>query len=166
MGEYENLLRQYKHIPVVECELYENTGLLGAYRNGHVLLDKHQQTNSKKVVVYEEFMHHEATTGIILDENRIENKKQENYTRQLTYKHFLGWETIIYCWNMGFTYYHEVAEFLNITEEFIIEAIEFYKSKYGTMYKHKDYYIFLGSVIEIYKEDTSNQLYDAHYFSA
>ncbi|MBC6133489.1 toxin [Listeria booriae] len=158
--EHEYLIDYYSEIPVIECDLYADTGLYGAYRNGHILLEKRQSIRDKKIIVMEEIQHHKSSVGTIIDETNINNKKQENFARNLVYDNFITIATIIHCHNQGFVYYYEVAEYLNLPEEFIQDAVEYYRLKYGAIYKTDGYTLYFGSAIEICNEDIGCHLYD------
>ncbi|EAD5408020.1 toxin, partial [Listeria monocytogenes] len=49
----------------------------------------------------------------------------------------------------GFTDYYEVADFLEVTEEFLKHSIEYYKSKYGNTVECNGYVIIFRSSIQI-----------------
>ncbi|EPC7956082.1 ImmA/IrrE family metallo-endopeptidase, partial [Listeria monocytogenes] len=49
----------------------------------------------------------------------------------------------------GCTEYYEVADFLEVTEEFLKHSIEYYKSKYGNTVECNGYVIIFRSSIQI-----------------
>ncbi|EAG4643017.1 hypothetical protein C5754_15330, partial [Listeria monocytogenes] len=61
---------------------------------------------------------------------------------------------------LGITTYYEASIFLNVTEQFLLEAIENFREKYGLMYNTGKYIINFGPTIQIFKEDNSSYAYD------
>lgn len=148
MDEYENLLNEYsKEVDIVETNLFEKVGLYGVYRNGIIFLEHSLNLTEKKAILIEEYNHFKKTVGIIIDESIIDNAKQENLARRLTYEHLLPLESIIRCYYDGLVYYHEVAEYLNIPEELLIEAVNYYKSTRGILFQYHNYLLVFGNTI-------------------
>lgn len=154
MDEYEIILNEYsKEVDIVETNLYERIGLYGVYRNGIIFLEHSLNLTEKKAILIEEYNHFKKTVGIILDENIIENAKQENLARRLTYERLLPLESIITCYYDGFIYYHEVAEHLSISEELLIEAVNYYKATMGIVFHFRNYMIVFGNTITVQKKE-------------
>ncbi|EAE1669503.1 toxin [Listeria monocytogenes] len=149
-----------KQIPILECDLYKNTNRYGIYADGHILLERHMNSRNKKVILIEEYLHSKHTEGNILDETDINNKKQENFVRRKNYELLFSSECIIRAYNLGFTYYHDVADYFDLPETFIRDAIKHYEQLYGEMWEVGEYIIFLGNYIEVFKKDTLKNIYD------
>ena len=148
MDEYENLLNDYsKEVDIVETNLFEKVGLYGVYRNGIIFLEHSLNITEKKAILIEEYNHFKKTVGIIIDESIIDNAKQENLARRLTYERLLPLESIIRCYYDGLVYYHEVAEYLNIPEELLFEAVNYYKSTRGILFQYHNYLLVFGNTI-------------------
>lgn len=141
-----------KTLPIYECNLLQNTGRYGLYSKGHILIEQRMNDKSKKVVIMEEYLHSKHTIGNILDESDIRNKKQENFVRRKNYELLFSWKSIVTAFNMGFTYYHDVAEYFDLPEDFIREAVEHYKSTHELLWDVGEYVIFLGNYMEVYKK--------------
>lgn len=154
MDEYENLLNEYsKEVDIVETNLFEKVGLYGVYRNGIIFLEHSLNITEKKEILIEEYNHFQKTVGIILDENPIDNAKQENLARRLTYERLLPLESIINCYYDGLIYYHEVADHLSISEELLIEAVNYYKATMGIVFHFRNYMIVFGNTITVQKKE-------------
>lgn len=149
-----------KSVPILECDLYKNTGLEGLYADGHILLEKKMNTKNKKVVLMEEYHHSAYSHGNILDEKPINNKKQENFVRRKNFEALFTSSMIIEGYKMGFNSFHEVADYYELPESFIRDAIEHYQNKHGLMWDCGQNLIYLGNGIEIFKKDTSKIIYD------
>lgn len=135
---YENLLREYSKIPVIEVDL--QYGFKGLYRNGKIAIKKNLNNIEKGCILAEELGHHFKTIGNILDQTKISNVKQEKTARLWAYAKVLPVASFIDAYNHGCTNRFEVAEFLNVTEEFLQEALDRYIEKYGN-------YIYQGDIL-------------------
>lgn len=76
--------------------------------------------------------HHETSLGNILNQQDITNIKQERKARIWAYDKLINLFGIIRAYNAGCRTSYEMAECLDVTEEFLNEALQTYKSKYGT----------------------------------
>lgn len=137
---YEKLLEECNTIaPVIECDLLNNTGYEGLYRNGFILIEKSLPITKKIEILIEEKGHHLTSIGDIRDENIIENSKQETKARSYAYEQLLTLDTLIDLRTCGLTEYWQFADELNVTPEFIHNALDHIKSKYGTLFTYDDY---------------------------
>jgi hypothetical protein len=140
--KYDKLLIKYqKTVKIKERPL--KYGLKGLYKDGKVIIDSNIETDSEKAcILCEELGHHYTTHGDILDQSDIRNVKQEIRARAWAYKRLVGIVDLINAYRHGVKGRYELAEFLNVPEWFLLEAIEYYKGKYGTCYKIDNYIIF------------------------
>lgn len=58
------------------------------------------------------------------------------------YNRMIGLMGIVRAYEAGCQNQHEIAEFLNVTEEYLLECIECYRDKYGTMKSIDNYTIY------------------------
>ena len=157
MTRYESLLAESKRENITVHENFNLTGtrIQGLYCDGSVALSNELNTSAEKAcVLAEELGHYYTTTGDILDQNNIENRKQEQKARTWAYNRLIGLMGIINSYKAGCRNSTEIAEYLNVTEEFLSEAIERYRSKYGTYTTIDNYVIFFEprlGVLEIQK---------------
>ena len=78
---YEELLRE-ESIPVTEIDMSAIPHLKGLYCDGAIGIDKNIETNTEKAcVLAEELGHHYTSTGNILDQSSVANRKQEQKAR-------------------------------------------------------------------------------------
>lgn len=107
----------------------------------------------KKCVLAEELGHYHTTAGNILDQSEPGNRKQELRARLWAHNKLIGLSGLIRAYLHGCQSIFELAEYLGVTEEFVLEAVSFYKSKYGNCARHDRYLIFFEplSVLEIYQ---------------
>lgn len=86
------------------------------------------------------------------DEETIMDKKQEIFARRKGYEELIPLDDIIACFYLGLREYFEVAEFLEVTEEFLRHTVTHYAEKYGPMYDYGGYFINFGNSIDVYKK--------------
>lgn len=89
----------------------------------------------------EELGHHYTSVGNILDITDIQNRKPERQARLWAYNKRIGLRGLIRSFDNGCRSCHEIAEFLDVTEEFLSECIECYRDKYGIGTTLDNYYI-------------------------
>ncbi|MFR3729128.1 ImmA/IrrE family metallo-endopeptidase [Lacrimispora sp.] len=142
--EYEELLTEadLNGIYVIEDLEFESqaSGLI----NGDVIgLNKRLSTYSEKTcVLSEELGHYHTSVGNILDQTSEGNRKQEYKARLWAYNKMITIEKLISAKEAGCRNRYEIAEHLNVTEPFLQDAIDCYRSKYGLGFQKGEYIIF------------------------
>jgi len=133
MYKYEKLLDEAHKSNVSVDENFRFKGKTsGLYIDGNIALSDKLDTNAAKAcVLAEELGHHHTSAGNILDLSDSGNRKQEHQARLWAYDHQIGLNNIIKAYEHGCRNRYEVAEYLEITEEFLEEAIIIYREKYG-----------------------------------
>lgn len=130
---YEQMLEyaNNKDIEIINMDFKGN--LKGLYADSLIALDSNLETESeKRCILAEELGHYHHSSGIILDQKLQPSTKQEIQARGWAYKHLVPFKEIIKAYKEAYVCnYHELAEFLDITEEFLLSAMEYYKAKYG-----------------------------------
>lgn len=94
----------------------------------------------KHCVLAEELGHFHTTVGDITDLKDRRNYKQELTARRWGYNRTIGLLGIIQAYEYGCMSVYEISEFLNVTETYLREALNWYRSKYG-VYTQVDNYI-------------------------
>jgi len=112
-------------------------------------------TVGKAGILAEELGHYHTSSGNILDQSDIRNRKQELRARQWGYHKLIPLSAIVQAHKAMVKGRHEIAEFLGVTEEFLQAAIDRYTEKYGLWAKADDRHMVcfdpLG-VLEIFPE--------------
>ena len=103
----------------------------GRIKNNKIYLRQDMSHANKKCVLAEELGHHYTTVGNILDQSDAGNRKQEYQARIWAYDRLVGLTGIIDCYKAGCQTISEMAEYLEVTEQFLREALERYRQKYG-----------------------------------
>lgn len=79
----------------------------------------------------EEIAHDALNAGDITDLSVTTNRKQEMKARMLAYDIRIGLSGIVACCRYGCRSRYEMAKLLGVSEEFLAEALEHYRRKYG-----------------------------------
>ena len=122
LSDSENLIVKEKDIPGYGGRIYIN----------RIAINRALPTQAEKsCVLAEEIGHHCTSSGDILDQTDIMNRKQEYRARFYGYNLKIGLTGLIRAYEAGCRNLFEMADFLDATEEYLKEAIQCYKSKYG-----------------------------------
>lgn len=130
MSRYEQLLAENEHIKIKDTHSLPD-GYSGFYKDGIILIDKDLSETRKAEVLFEELAHHKLTYGNILDQSEFNNRKFENYARRYGYEAALPLHIIVEAHNYGISNLYELAEYVQLSEEYIAEILKHYKNKYG-----------------------------------
>lgn len=131
MTNYELLIDEAfdKGLSVKEKPLYGSDGRIKGRR---IAIRQDIGTQREKAcVLAEELGHHYTSSGNILDQTRTEHVKQEQRARMWAYNKQIGLVGIIDAYKRDCRNLHEMADYLDVTEEFLRDALEAYRSKYG-----------------------------------
>lgn len=117
------------------CSLITKEKPLRAYdgriKGDRIAIRKNLPTVQKKCVLAEELGHYYTSSGDIIDQSNVSNRKQEYRARCWAYEKLVSLHGIISAYESGCRSAFDMSEYLDVTEEFFIEAMESYRSKYG-----------------------------------
>lgn len=138
MSNYENLisLAHSKGINVIESDLGIDKPF-GKCIGNLIIINNRVNECEKLCVLYEELGHFNLTVGDITEQSDLNNRKQESIARRWSYEKLISPEDIINAIISGIDNIYDLAEILNVTEDFLIQSIEHYKKKYGIYYVGK-----------------------------
>lgn len=139
---YEQLLTvaDQEGLLVKEHSLINHDGLISGRR---IAIRRNIETQAgKSCVLAEEIGHHCTSSGDILDQTDIMHRKQEYRARFYGYNLKIGLSGLIRAYEAGCRNIFEMAEFLDATEEYLREAIQCYRSKYGICVAVDNYIIY------------------------
>lgn len=136
-------------LEVIELPLYANKGrIVGS----NIAIKQDIPTLKEKAcILAEELGHHFTTVGNILNQNISENRKQEYRARLWAYDKQIGLVGIVQAFEKGCQSLYEMAEFLDVTEEFLLEALSCYKSKYGLNVSIDSYIVYFEPCLAVMK---------------
>lgn len=104
----------------------------GLYVDGNIALSDKMETSVRRAcVLAEELGHHYMTVGDILDQNDIGNRKQERKARAWAYEKMIPLSSIKRAIEKGYYETWEIAEYLDVDERFLREALQYYEEVYG-----------------------------------
>ena len=139
---YEELQILNEDLNIKEMDLSGVPGLKGLYVDGNIAIDKSMTTTEKACVLAEELGHHYTSVGNILDLSDVQNRKQELRARLWGYNNKVGLLGIIQAYKHRCQNLTEMADLLDVTEQFLAEALEQYRRKYGYKVEIDNYVIF------------------------
>lgn len=113
----------------------------GRIKGKDIYLRKDMNTTEKACVLAEELGHHYTTVGNILNMESIQKRKQERQARLHGYNRLIGLAGLIEAYEHGCQNRYEIAEFLEVTDEFLEDCISCYRDKYGIGTTVDNYYI-------------------------
>lgn len=125
----------------VDYIAFSSNRLNGIYIDNSIALKKGMSTAKTADTLAEELEHHYVTIGNILDQSDISNRKQEQLARFRAYNRRIGLAGIIRGYQQCCRNYHELAECLDVSEEFLKDALECYRQKYGVCVELDNYMI-------------------------
>ncbi len=147
---YELLLSESDKLGLIvkEKPLKYNNGRI---KGNRIAIRKDMNTAEKACVLAEELGHYYTTVGNILDQNKVNNRKQELKARIIAYDKMIGLIGIVDAYKAGCRNKFEISEYLGVTEEFLIETLNHYQSKYGLHASVGNYVIYFEplGVLEI-----------------
>lgn len=148
---YETLQTQHDTLHIQEMCLSDVNGLKGLYFDGSIAIEINMTSTEKACVLAEELGHHYTTVGNILDQEDVSNRKQERRARLWSYRKMFDLADLLSAYKYGCRNRYEVAEYLEVTEAFLEEAINAYKEKYGICTKVDRYVIYFDplSILEL-----------------
>ncbi len=137
---------------VKEKPLINNDGLISGNR---IAIRKNIATTTEKAcVLAEELGHHYTTAGNILDQQNVVNAKQELHARTWAYNECIGLIGIVKAFESGCKSLYEMADYLNVTEDFLKDALESFRRKYGIYTEIDNYFIFFEPYISVMRKYT------------
>jgi len=122
----------------------------GLIRGDVIGINRTVRTSYKRAcILAEELGHYHTTAGNILDQTSSNNRKQEYKARLWSFNKLIGLNGIISAYQAGCQSAYDMAEYLNVTEEFLQEALSCYRSKYGICTKLDNYVIYFEPTIGV-----------------
>ena len=148
--DYETLLGEADshQLRVKEKALRQYNGLIVGNK---IAIRKDIETlTEKSCVLAEELGHYYTTTGNILYQSKAENRKQERRARLWAYNKMITMDKLANAKKSGCRNRYEIAEYLDVTEEFLQKAIDSYKDIYGAGYHQCGDYLICFEPLNIY----------------
>lgn len=141
--KYDGLLKEAEdnNIEVTEKRFKSHASAL--CKGNKIAINKALKNQKEKAcALAEELGHYHTTCGDITWMNTIPKTKQELLARGWAYKSMVGLMDIIRAYNAGVRDRYELADYLEVTDAFLDQAVEYYKQKYGLYYCIDEYIIY------------------------
>lgn len=137
-------------VDVVDWD-FKDTRIRGLYCDGVIAVSRRLDQRSRAAVLAEELGHHLTAAGDILDQKDTGNRKQEMRGRVWAYNRLVGLTGILQAYKAGCRSRYEVADCLDVPEDTLQEAIDYYHRKYGICTQIDNYVIYFDplGVMEI-----------------
>lgn len=133
---YDELLKEAKQHGIDIYELPLTSRIKGLYCDKVIAISKFVSSTAEKAcILAEELGHYHTSSGDILDQKDIRNRKQERRAREWAYERLVPLSAFIQAHKQGIRNRYELAEFLGVTEEFLNAAITYYQEKHGLSVK-------------------------------
>jgi len=132
--KYDELLQEAydRGLYVRETAQEENGTIDGAL----VTIRKDMSSRLKAAALAEEIEHDKLTVGDIMDVSEESNARQEHKAKASTYNRLIGLDGIVKAYEHGCMSLHDAADFLDVSERILREAVIYYGHKYGQYVKH------------------------------
>ena len=149
--EYLELEKHADKIGVnIEYRNFRNERIRGLYCDGHIAINSNIDTTAeRKYILAEEIGHYHTSSGNILDQSTVSNRKQEHLARMWAYDKLINLIGIIDCYKAGCRNRYEAAEYLNVPEECFQDTIDAYRRKYGQFVQVADYVIYFEPCLAV-----------------
>lgn len=131
---------------------FKSDKIKGLYCDGVIALSKDIETSAEEAsILAEELGHHLTASGDILDQKDTSNRKQEQKGRIWAYNRLIGLTGIVRAYKAGCRNRYEMAELLEVPEDTLQNAIDYYHSRYGLFTQLDNYVIYFEplGVVEV-----------------
>ncbi len=145
MTPYEELLEVASNegVTVIDYDLGEK--IRGLYCDGYILIEKHAGTEERYCTLAEELGHHFTAASNIVETDSIDKCKQEQLGRRWGFENILPVQKIIDAIINGCDTLYAIAEQLEVTPEYLQDALKYYSQKYGPDISYGDYVVVFSS---------------------
>lgn len=142
MERYYSLLREATACGLTVAEKKFKSKAKGLIKGNKIGLRYDLPRIDKVCVLSEEVGHYYTAVGDFTDQTKLENRKKERLGRAWAYERLIPLDRIIQAGQAGVEGRYVVAEYLEVTEEFLQESIEHYQRKYGIHTVYQGYMIY------------------------
>lgn len=140
-ADREQLITKEKDLPISK----------GRIKDNKIAIKRDMATTEKACILAEELGHYHTTVGNILNQKQTSNRKQEYQARLWAYNRLIGLQGIISAYKNECLNGYEIAEYLEVTEEFFYDALLCYKNKYGTCAIIDNYVIYFEPYLRVFE---------------
>lgn len=151
--KYEELLEESTIDDVYVIENADFNSKADGLINGNVIgINRSVRTRRKRTcILAEELGHYHTTVGDIICQTTDIDRRQELRARVWAYNRLIGLTGIINSYKHGCRSLSDAADYLDVTEEFLTEAIQYYRSKYGSFATLDNYIIYFEPALGVFE---------------
>lgn len=145
---YEELLQEAddEGLTTKEKDLISADGRIKGKR---IAIRRDIPTVKKACALAEELGHHHTTVGDITDQSSTANRKQESNGRLWAYNKQIGLTGLIDGYKNRCQSRYDLAKHLEVSEDFLQDALDCYRAKYGFMAELDNYVIFFEPYLSV-----------------
>ncbi|WP_373232133.1 ImmA/IrrE family metallo-endopeptidase [Cohnella sp.] len=145
---YESLIAEAESLGTRVYEFPMESGAKGLLKNNRIGINSAISSLIERTcILAEEVGHVCKTVGDILDQTILANRKQELRSRAWAYRRLISLDDLIRASIAGVRNQYELAQFLDVTEPFLVAALERLRDHHGVAVYHNDYLIQLDPLI-------------------
>lgn len=149
---YEKLLNEAYQLKIDVYEEPMKARNKGLYGDNVIWINKNIRTSIEKAcVLAEELGHYHTSVGDIIDQSKIQNIKQEKLARKWASNRLVSPARLIDAFEYGCRSRYEIADFLNVTELFLDDSLNFYREKYGAEMQVDEIHTLFLDPLAVYK---------------
>lgn len=151
--KYEELLEESTINDVYVIENADFKSKADGLINGNVIgINRKIRTCRKRTcILAEELGHYHTTVGDIVAQSTASDRRQELRARGWAYNRLIGLTGIINSYKRGCRSLNDTADYLEVTEEFLSEAIAYYRGKYGAFATVDNYIIYFEPALGVFE---------------
>lgn len=132
---------------------FKSKRIKGLYSDNVIGINKNIKTEKEKAcVLAEELGHYHTSSGDIIDLSDVRNQKQELRARSWAYDKQIGLIGIVNAHKHGCQNLYEMAEYLDVTEEFLRDALRRYREKHGSQAVVGEYVVFFEPHLAVFEK--------------
>ncbi len=151
--KYEELLEESTTNDVYVIENADFKSKADGLINGNVIgINRNIRTSRERTcILAEELGHYHTTVGDIIGQASNSDRRQELRARGWAYNRLIGLTGIVNSYKHGCCSLSETADYLDVTEEFLTEAIRYYRNKYGHFATIDNYVIYFEPALGVFE---------------
>lgn len=141
INDNDNLKYRYVRMP---------KKLGGLICNDQVFINKSANYVDQNEWLAEEIGHYQTSVGDIIDQSEAECRKQELIARQRAYTLLITLDGLLDCYKNGSDTPNELADYFDVSVDFLYKAIDTYRIKNGLIFDYEGYTYDLRNGLNIY----------------
>lgn len=142
MERYYSLLREATSCGLTVIEKNFKSRAKGMIKGTKIGIRIDMPQIDKVCTLSEEIGHYYTAVGDFTDQSKLENRKKERLGRAWAYKRLIPLDRIVEAGRAGIEGRFAVAEYLEVTESFLQETIEYYQRKHELYTQYQGYLIY------------------------